>query len=104
MIDKNKDTLFVSGKATQRSTFWSSGTDTGCDDSYGWCGSSKTFVDTQVSWATGMPRGLPYHCVTATLGATKITLADEACDKKLPFICEVNSSKAQKWVFSCSIF
>jgi hypothetical protein len=36
-----------------------------------------------------MPRGGTYNCVTATLGATKITLADETCDKKLPFICEV---------------
>jgi hypothetical protein len=70
----------------QSEHFWTSGTDSGCPSTFGWCASNKLVRG--AVWADGMP-GANDSCLSASVAGENITLSTNKCTSKLPYICEV---------------
>ncbi|CAB3379169.1 Hypothetical predicted protein [Cloeon dipterum] len=69
--------------------YWTSGTDNGCNDVFGWCVVNK-LVRGPI-WGHGEPQ-TGKHCIATDVNGASVTLTAADCSTNLPFICEVRDS------------
>ncbi|XP_059473492.1 uncharacterized protein LOC132195490 [Neocloeon triangulifer] len=76
-------------------TFWTSGSDLGCDKNFAWCSANVLFRGRQTSWGPGEPNNLrgKEHCVVVQLNKTSGILFDSDCSSKLKYICEARDTR-----------
>lgn len=85
--------MLLSGEKLGTYKYWSSGTDTGCEGNFWWCGSDVA-ISTGVKWKSGNPDNLgsEENCVelqASNLVLDKsVVLNDRNCEQELMFICE----------------
>ncbi|XP_065336678.1 uncharacterized protein LOC135937455 [Cloeon dipterum] len=72
-----------------KTAFWTSGTDYGCEGSFGFC-STNTLLRQEAKWAEGQPDNAngTEHCVSVEVQNNSALLYDENCLSKKRFICE----------------
>ncbi|XP_059468433.1 uncharacterized protein LOC132192470 isoform X2 [Neocloeon triangulifer] len=71
------------------SKFWTSGTDNGCENAFGFCG-SNTLLRDDTKWATGEPNNSngTEHCISVELKNNSLLLFDDNCNLRQRYICE----------------
>ncbi|XP_059468841.1 uncharacterized protein LOC132192759 [Neocloeon triangulifer] len=80
---------FKQGKL-EPSKFWTSGTDYGCENAFGFCG-SNTLLRDDSRWATGEPNDLngTENCISVELKNNSLLLFDDNnCNLRQRYLCE----------------
>ncbi|XP_065341530.1 uncharacterized protein LOC135940537 [Cloeon dipterum] len=75
---------FQNASISASSKFWTSGTDSGCKGTYGYCGSNRLLREEAI-WASGQPDLKDGGCLVVSGDGT---LSDERCNSKFQYICE----------------
>ncbi|XP_059488790.1 uncharacterized protein LOC132204343 isoform X2 [Neocloeon triangulifer] len=79
---------------TRSAQFWTSGTDLGCEGSFGYC-SSNRLLRREARWGLGQPDDLTksQNCLAIYVNMTDSLLSDEDCNLKMRYICQGKSPR-----------
>ncbi|XP_059470982.1 uncharacterized protein LOC132193989 [Neocloeon triangulifer] len=98
LVSMHKDFMFdavakafnaTSNSAIASGLFWTSGTDMGCEDFFGFCTTNR-LVRGEARWAVNQPDNAnnSENCLALEINGGIALLRDENCDKKFRVICE----------------
>ncbi|XP_059487229.1 uncharacterized protein LOC132203444 [Neocloeon triangulifer] len=81
-------TISMHNATTEPGEFWTSGSDVGCESSFGWCAVNKLVRST--NWAPQQPsdKNKSENCISIAINQNSALLSDDACDRKMRYICE----------------
>ncbi|XP_059476553.1 uncharacterized protein LOC132197337 [Neocloeon triangulifer] len=92
--DYKYKSLIASAKATgTNDNFWTSGSDMGCEGTYGYC-TAKRLLRKEAVWMPGQPdnSGKNQNALAAYVNATHVLLSDYDETTELRYICEARDS------------
>ncbi|XP_059481724.1 uncharacterized protein LOC132200338 [Neocloeon triangulifer] len=87
--------LAIQENVTQEDTFWTSGSDQGCESSFGYC-SAKRLLRKEAIWALGQPDNAKgsENSLAVSINETRAQLADFNAERTFKYICETRDSSS----------
>ncbi|XP_065348566.1 uncharacterized protein LOC135945082 [Cloeon dipterum] len=78
-----------------KGTFWTSGSDEGCEGKFSWCSVKKLVRNQEAKWFPQQPDnfGGKENCVTIGLSKTVALLSDVDCSSSNRYICEARDTR-----------